>query len=125
LTDGFDRHHIQNPIFPSKAEVKSIQDQNQRASRQTQDPRSRDKLSLKSTKTPTETLTRKAVQWGKTLQCAPVQQHRLENSTPHTPRLATSPFLANSPCTLALTALTTSRTEVINPGSATTRFRVA
>jgi len=124
LPGGLDRHHIQNPIFSLKAEIKSVQDQNQGASGQVQWPRSGYELSLGSTKTPTQALTGKAVGWGKTLQCASVQQHRLENSTTHAPRLAASPFRANSPCTLALTALTTSRAEVINLGSATAGFRV-
>jgi hypothetical protein len=125
LMDWLDRHHIQHPIFPSKAEIKPIQEQNQRSSWQAQSPWSRYELSLGSTKTPTEALTSKPVGWGKTLQCASVQQRGLENSATHALRLAPSPFLANSPCTLALTALTTSRTEVINLGSATGRFRVA
>ena len=81
LTGRLDRHHIQNPIFSSKAEIKPVQDQNQGASGQAQSPRSRYELSLGSTKTPTQALTGKAVGWGKTLQCASVQQHCLENST--------------------------------------------
>jgi hypothetical protein len=119
-----DRHHIQNPIFSSKPEVKSVQDQNQRSPRQTQAPRSRYELSQASTKTPTQTLTGKTVAWGKSLQSASVQQHCLQRSRRRSPRLAAAPFLVNSPRSFALTALTTSRTEVIDFRFATWGFRV-
>jgi hypothetical protein len=125
LLARLDRHQIQNPVFFSKAEVKSVQDQNQGSCWQAQTPRSRYELLQDSTKTPTQRLTRKAVAWGESFQCASVQQHCLQNSRSRSPMLAASPFLANSPRTLALTALTTSRTEVINFGLATGRFRVA
>jgi hypothetical protein len=125
LMARLDRHHIQNPIFSSKAEVKSIQDQNQGSSWQAQNPRSRYELSQTSTKTPTQTLTGKTVAWGESFQCASVQQHGWQSSTTSSSRLAAAPFLANSPRPLALTALTTSRTEVIDFGFATGRFRVA
>ncbi len=38
LMTWFYRHHIQNPIFSSKAKIKSGQDQNQRSFRQAQSP---------------------------------------------------------------------------------------
>jgi hypothetical protein len=124
LMARLDRHHIQDPVLSSKAKVKSVQDQNQGSSWQAQTPRSRYELSQRSAKTPTQTLRGKAVAWGESFQCASVQQHCLQNSRTRSPRLAASPFLANSPRPLALTALTTSRTEVIDFGFATGRFRV-
>jgi hypothetical protein len=125
LVARLDRHHIQDPVLFSKAEVKSVQDQNQGSSWQAQTPRSRYELSQRSAKTPTQTLTGKAVTWSESFQCASVQQHCLQSSTTPSPTLAAAPFLANSPRPLALTALTTSRTEVIDFGFATGRFRVA
>ena len=124
LMARLDRHQIQDPVFSSKAEVKSVQEQNQGSSGQAQSPRSRHELSQASAKTPTQALTGKAVVWGKTLQCASVQQYCLQNSRTRSVRLAASSFLADSPRPLALTALTTSRTEVIDFGCATGRFRV-
>jgi hypothetical protein len=124
LTARFDRHHIQDPIFSSKAKVKSVQDQNQWSSWQAQMPRSRYKLSQRSAKTPTQPLTGKAVAWSESFQCASVQEDCLQSSRTRSPKLATSPFVADSPGTFALTALTTSRTETMNSCSATWRFRV-
>lgn len=112
-------HLIQDPIFSLKAEVKSIQDQNQGSSWQAQRPRSRNELSQGATKTPTQALMGKAVAWGESLQCASVQQHCFQNSRTSTLRLAAAPFLADCPRPLALTALTTSGTEVMDFGSAT------
>jgi hypothetical protein len=66
-----------------------------------------------------------AIAWRKSFQRAAIQQYCLHNSRTCSPRLAAALFLADSPRSLALTALTTSRTEVINLGSATTGFRVA
>jgi hypothetical protein len=125
LMTRLDCHQIQDPVFSSKAEVKSVQDQHQWSSWQAQNPRSRYELSQTSTKTPTQSLTGKTVAWGESFQCACVEQHGLQSSTTSSPRLAAAPFLANSPRPLALTALTTSRTEVIDFGFATGRFRVA
>ena len=124
LMDRLERHHIQHPIFPSKAEIKSVQEQNQRSSGQAQSPRSRHELSQGATKTPTQALMGEAIAWRKSFQCAAIQQYCLHNSRTCSPRLAAALFLADSPRSLALTALTTSRTEVINLGSATTGFRV-
>jgi hypothetical protein len=118
-------HLIQDPIFSSKPEVKSVQDQNQGASAQAQSPRSRYEGSQGSTKTPTEALVGQSVAWRESFQCTTIQQYYLQNSSTHTPRLAAAPFLADCPRTLALTALTASRTEVMNFGSATWRVRVA
>lgn len=117
-------HLIQDPIFSSKAEIKPVQDQNQRSSWQRQGPRSRHELSQGATKTPTQALTGKVVAWSETLQCASLEQHCFEKSRTRTPRFAAAPFLADRPGSLAMTALTTSRSEVINFGSATGRFRV-
>jgi hypothetical protein len=119
-----DRHQIQHPISSSKSEVKSVQEQNQRAWRQAQPPRSQRQLSQRLAKTAAEPLSRKGVPWSKSFQCAPLQQNRLHNSTRHSPRLATAAFLADSPGVSATAALTTSRSEAINFRSATRRFRV-
>lgn len=124
LLARLERHYIQDPIFSSKAEVKPVQDQNQRSSWQAQTPRSRYELSQRSTKTATQPLTGKTIAWSESFQCASVQQDCFERSRTRSLRLSPSPFLANSPRTLAVTALTTSRTEVMNFGSATWRFRV-
>jgi hypothetical protein len=124
LTARLDRHHIQDPVLSSKAEVKSVQDQNQRPSGQAQTPRSGYELSQGSTKTPTQALMGEAVARGESFQCAPVEQDGFERSSTYSLRLAPSPFLANSPRPFAMTALTTSRTEVMDFGSATWRFRV-
>jgi len=124
LMARLERHQIQNPIFSSKAEIKSIQDQNQGSCWQAYCPRSRCKLSQISTKPPTQPLRSKAIAWSESFQCALVYKHRFESSRTRALGFAPAPFLADSPRTLALTALTTSRTEVINFGSATLRFRV-
>jgi hypothetical protein len=124
LTARLDRHHIQNPILSSKAKVKSVQDQNQRSSWQAHTPRSQYELSQRPAKTPTQPLTGKAIAWSESFQCASVQQDCLQSCRTRSPRLATSSFLADSPRTLAVTALTTSRTDVIDFGSATWGFRV-
>ena len=125
LMARLDRHHIQHPIFPSKAEVKSVQEQNQRSSWHAQNARSRYEVSQASTKTLTQALMGQSVAWRQSFQCAAIEQDCFENSRTRSPRLATAPFLADSPRPLALTALTTSSTEVINFGLATRRFRVA
>jgi hypothetical protein len=125
LMARLDRHHIQDPVFSSKAEIKSVQEQNQGSSGQAQSPRSRHELSQGATKTPTQALMGEAIAWRKSFQRAALQQYCLHNSRTCSPRLAAALFLADSPRSLALTALTTSRTEVINLGSATTGFRVA
>jgi hypothetical protein len=125
LMARLDRHHIQDPVFPSKAKVKSVQDQNQGSSWQAQNPRARYEVSQASTKTPTHALRGKSVASRESFQRATIQQYCFENSRTRSPTLAAAPFLANSPRSLALTALTTSRTEAINFGLATWRFRVA
>ena len=104
LMARLDRHHIQDPIFSSKAEVKSVQDQNQRSSGQAQNPRSRYELSQGSTKTPTQRLMGKAIAWRESFQRASVQQYCFQNSRTRSSRLAAAPFLADSPRSLALTA---------------------
>jgi hypothetical protein len=121
----FDRHHIQDPVFSSKAKVKSVQEQNQRSSWQAQNLSARYKVSQASTKTPSQTLMGKSITWRETFQRAAVQQYCFENSRTCSSRLAAAPLLADSPRSLAPTALTTSRTEVINFDLATKRFRVA
>ena len=77
---GFDRHHIQNPIFSSKAKVKSVQDQNQRSFGKRKVPRPRCELSQISTKAPTQPLRGKAIALSESFQCACVYKYRLESS---------------------------------------------
>jgi hypothetical protein len=124
LMARLDRHHIQDPVFSSKAKVESVQDQNQGSCWQAHSPRSRCELSQISTKPPTQPLRSKAIAWSESFQSASVYKHRFESSRTRSLWFAATPFFADSPRTLALTALTTSRTEVINFGSATLRFRV-
>jgi hypothetical protein len=118
------RHQIHNPIFAAKAKVQPVQDQNQGTFGQAQIPRSRCELSQSSTKPPTQPLVSKTIAWSDSFQCASVEQHCFESSRTRSPRLAAALFLANPPRTLALTALTTSGTEVMDFRSATLRFRV-
>lgn len=124
LTTRLDCHQIQDPIFSSKPEVNSVQEQNQRSCRQAQPPRSRHQLFQRSTKTAAEPLSRKAVTWGESFQCVPLHQNRFHDARGESPRLAASPFLADSPCMFAIAALTTSRAKAIDFRSATGRFRV-
>jgi hypothetical protein len=124
LMARLDCHHIQDPVFSSKAKVKPIQNQNQGASWHAQNTRSRYEVSQASTKTPTQALMGKAVAWRQSFQRAATEQYCFENSRTRSPRLAAAAFLADSPRPLALTALTTSSTEVINFRLATRRFRV-
>ena len=124
LMTWLDRHHIQNPILSSKAKIKSVQDQNQRSFWQAQIPRTRCELSQSCTKPPTQPLRSQAIASSESFQCACVHEHCLHSSRMYSLTFATSSFLADSPRTLALTALTTSRTEVINFCSATSRVRV-
>jgi hypothetical protein len=124
LIAGLDRHHIQDPISSLEAEIKSVQDQHQRSPRHAQIPRSRYELAQHSTKTPTQPLTGNPIAWRQRFQCASVQQYSFQKSRTHSVSFAASSFLADSPRALALTALTTSRTETIDFRSATGRFRV-
>jgi hypothetical protein len=124
LVTRLDRHQIQDPVFSSKAEVNSVQKQNQRSWRQAQNARSRYQLPQHSAETATQSLTGKAVAWSESLQCTSVQQDGFQNSRTYSLRLAASLFLADSPRSLAVTALTTSRTEVIDLYSATGGIRV-
>lgn len=124
LTARLDCHHIQDPIFSTEAEVKSVQDQNQMSSWQAQTARSRCELAQLSPKTAAQSLVGKTIPWSESFQCAPVQKYCFEPLSRCSPRLAAATFVADPPRTLAITALTTSRTEVINFCSATSRFRV-
>ena len=117
-------HHIQDPIFSSEAEVKSVQDQNQGSSGQPNTPRSRFEFAQLLPKTTAQSLMGNAVLWSESFQCAPIQKNCFEPLRMCSPRLAASTFVADSPRTVAMTALTTSRTEVINFRPATWRFRV-
>lgn len=124
LTARLDCHHIQDPIFSSEAEIKSVQDPNQGPSGQAQTPRSRFELAQLAPKTAAQSLMGKAVPWSESFQGAPVEQDCFERSRAFSPRLSPAPFLANSPRPFAMTALTASRTEVINFCLATSGFRV-
>jgi hypothetical protein len=75
LTARLDGHHVQYPIFSLKAEIKSVQDQNQGSSGQAQTPRSRYKLAQLSSKTPTQSLTGEPVARGQSFQCEAIQKN--------------------------------------------------
>lgn len=124
LLAGLERHDVQDPIFSAKSEIQSVQDQNQGAFCQAQRPKSRCELSQNSMKPPTHPLRSQAITCSECFQCASVYQHCLQSSNTRSPRFAATSFLADSPRTLALTALTTPRTEVIDFRSATLRVRV-
>ena len=117
-------HLIKDPILSSKPKVKSVQHQNQRSSRHAQRPSLRNELSQRAAQTPTQALRGKSVAWRERLQRAPIEQDCFQNSGPQTWRFSAASLLANCPRTLALTALTTSRAEVINFRSATTGVRM-
>ena len=124
LVTRLERHHIQNPIFSSKSEIESIQDQNQRSFWQSQIARSRCELLQSSAKSPTQPLTGNSVAWSESFQCTSLHKHCVKGCAVRSPTLAAALFPADPPRPLALTALTTSQTEMINFGSATLRFRV-
>ena len=118
------RHQIHNPIFAAKAKVQSVQDQNQRPFGQVQISRSRCDLSKYGTKAPTQSLSSKAIASSESFQCSSIDKDCVQRSGVCSAMLSAAALLANSPRTLALTALTTSRTKMINFRSATSRFRV-
>jgi hypothetical protein len=124
LVARLDRHQIQNPIFSSKAEVKSIQDQNQRPCRDAQNTRSEHKLAQGSTPTVSHRLLRKANARRQTLQGSSLHQDGFQQTGRTSPTLAASFLSADAPRSLATAAPTTSRTEAMDFRSATRRFRV-
>jgi hypothetical protein len=124
LLARLDGHQIQDPIFFSKPEINSVQEQNQRTSRQAQWSRSRHELLQHPTKVAAEALSCKPVISSESFQRATFQHNRFHHSTGQSPSLGSSLFLADAPCTFAVAALTTSRPEAINFRSATKRFRV-
>ena len=119
-----DRHQIQDPVFASKAEVNSVQEQNQRPCRHAQKARLGHKPPQGLTTTVPHRLRCKTRAWRQTLQGSTLYQEHFQKLGRTSPTLAASPFLADSPRSLAVTALATSRTEVINLCFATGRFRV-
>jgi hypothetical protein len=124
LMAWLERHHVQDPIFSSESEIKSVQDQNQRPCGQAQTARSRYEVLQVSSKPPTQPLRSKTVASSESFQGSSVYKHCFQNSRTRSLTFAPTSFLADSPRTLAATALTTSRTKVINFCSATLRFRV-
>jgi len=124
LTAWLDRHHIQYPIFSSKAEVKSVQDQNQRPSWHTQHARSQHKPSQSLTPTVSDCLRCKGNARRQTLHRSSLHQNGLQHTGRISPTLAASFLWADAPRPLATTALTTSRAEAMDFRSATCRFRV-
>jgi hypothetical protein len=124
LMARLDRHHIQDPIFSSKAEVKSVQDQNQGSSWQSQNARSEHKPPQRLTPTVSHRLLRKARARHQTLQGSSLHQNGVQQTGRISPTLATSFLSADAPRPLATAALTTSRTEAMYFRSATRRFRV-
>lgn len=124
LAAGLHPHQVQHPVFPSKPEVNSVQDQNQRYGRQAQVPRSRHKLVQSPTESVAHCLNGKATARCETFQSSTLHQDRFQKPGRSSPRLASSFLPADAPCTLATAALATSRTRVMDFGSATRRFRV-
>ena len=119
-----DGHQIQNPVFFAKPEVDSVQEQNQRTIGHAQCSRLRYELPQHSTKMATEPLRCKAMISCESFQRAAFQHNRFHDSRGESPSLRSSLFLADAPGTLAIAALTTSRSEAINLRPATKRFRV-
>lgn len=124
LMAGLDRHQIQDPIFSSKAKVKSVQDQNQRPCWQAQNTRSQHKPPKGLTPTVSYRLLRKANSRRQTLQGSSLHQNGLQQTGRISPTLAASFLCADAPRPLALAALTTSRTKAMDFRSATRRFGV-
>ena len=124
LTARLDGHHIQDPVFASEAEVKSVQDQNQGSSGQAQHPRSGYKTSQDLSPTVSDGLLSKASARRQTLQGSSLHHNGLQQTGRIAPKLATSFLCTDAPRPLATTALTTTRTEAIDFCSATGRFRV-
>ena len=117
-------HEVQDPMAVPKPEVKSVHKKDQRPWRQAQSSRSRDELAQGLTKTVRQGLRCKTGARSKTFQSLPLQQDGLQESGRSSPRLAASPLSADPPRTLAMAALTPSRTEAMNFCSATGRVRV-
>jgi hypothetical protein len=124
LPARLDRHHIQNPIFSSKAEIKPIQKQNQGACWQAQNPSSQHKPPHGLTPTVSHGLLRKASARRQTLQRSSLHQNSFQQTGRISPTLATSFLCADAPRPLAMAALTTSGTKAMDFCSATGRFRV-
>ncbi len=124
LMARLDCHHIQDPIFPPKAEVKSVQDQNQRSSGQAQHPGSQHKPPHGLTPTVSHCLLRKASARRQTLQGASLHQNGLQQTGRIPPTLATSFLCTDAPRPLATAALTTSNPKTMDFRSATWRFRM-
>lgn len=117
-------HQIQHPVASPKPKVQSVQYEDQRSFGQAQCARSRHELLQGSTKTVPQRLTCKTGQRRKAFQRPPLHQDCFQKPGRSSPNLAASLFPADSPCSLAMAALTTSRAEAMDFGSATGRFRV-
>ena len=117
-------HQIQDPMASAKPKVQSVQYEDQRSCGQAHSARSRHELLQGSTKTVPQRLTRKAGARREAFQRPSFDQDSFQKTGRSSPALAASLFAANSPCTLAMAALTTSRTEAMDFGSATGRFHV-
>lgn len=124
LLARLDRHQIQDPVFSSKAEVKSVQDQNQRPCRQAQSARSGNKPPQSLTTTVPHCLMRKTSARHQALQGSSLPQDCFQKPGRISPTLAASFLSADAPRPLAMAALTTSRTKAMDFRSATRRFRV-
>jgi hypothetical protein len=119
-----DRHQIQHPVFSMKAEVKSVQQQNQRPYRQAHNTRSGHKPPQGLTVTIAHRLMSKASTRCQVFQGSSSQQDCFQKPRRTSPTLGASFLCADAPRSLALTALTTARSKAVNFCSATRRFRV-
>lgn len=117
-------HLIKDPIFSSKAEIKSVQDQNQGSSGQAQSARSRYKPPQGLTPTVSHRLLRKANARRQTLHTSSLHQNGFQQIRRIAPTLAPSFLFADAPRPLAMAALTASRTEAVYFRPATWRFHV-
>jgi hypothetical protein len=124
LMAWFDTHQVQDPMLSSKPKVQSVENQDQRPCWQPQSTRLGNEALEGLMKTITQCSRREVASRGEGLQRPPSNQHCSQNSRGRSPALAAPFFLADTPRTLAMVALSTSRSKAMNFGSATTRFRV-
>ena len=121
---ALDGHQVQHPVFFSKPKVDPIQEQDQRTIGQTQCSRLRYEPHQHATEMATEALRGKAIISCESFQRAAFEHNRFHDGSRQSPGLWSSFFLADTPRTFALAALTASRSKAVNLRSATRRFRV-
>lgn len=124
LMTGFERHQIQHPRTTLEAKVEPV-DQNSQWPWQLHSPGAGYKTKHEPMKTVAQGPLRKTmVITCKVFQRPAIYQNGLQQAGRRSPRMTATPFLPNSPGTLAAAASTTARTEPIDFGPTTPRFRV-